>query len=325
MASHSFSLRFYQFLKSRQRDRNQGFTLTELLVSIIISAIIISGLLYLVVELLGADARESARNETQREMQLAMNYITTDLREAVYVYDDVADIADGLPDFADEGMTPVLAFWKPVYFDDADLTGIDCDSLPAAEQPACDTLLVRRSAYSLIVYLQEANPDAPWSGQSVIRRYELARYDGDVAELDQTAGYVDPTGTVSFQSWPFDSTGADQQDADPELNPIPPVLVDFVAAPGDGTGQDCEEKVGADYTKSPATSDSFYTCVRASAGDGTTADDILNTNQDVFVFLQGDVQGRRGGGVRGFDTSARLPVLQSQVLVGGVIDKDVAQ
>lgn len=323
MASHSFSFRFYQFLKSRQRNHDQGFTLTELLVSIIISAIIISGLLYLVVELLGADARESARNETQREMQLAMNYITTDLREAVYVYDDVAEIADGLPDFADEGMTPVLAFWKPVYFDDADLDGIDCDSLPDAEQPACDTLLVRRSAYSLIVYLQEANPGVPWSGQSVIRRYELARYDGDVADLDQTAGYVDPTGNVSFQSWPFDSTGADQQNATPALG-APPVLVDFVAAPGDGTIRNCDE-VGADYTKSPAISDSFYACVRASAGDGVTADDILNTNQDVLVFLQGNVQGRRGGGVRGFDTSARLPVLQSQVLVGGVIDKDVAQ
>ena len=320
MASHSFSLRFYQFLKSRQRSSVKGFTLTELLVSIIISAIIVSGLLYLVVELLGADARESARNETQREMQLAMNYITTDLREAVYVYDDVAEIEDSLPNFDSSGMTPILAFWKPVYFDDTDLDGIDCDSVAADEQSACETLLVRRSAYSLIVYLQEANPDAPWSGQSVIRRYELARYSGDVADLDETPGYVDPTGTVSFQSWPFDSTGTDQQDATPELNPAPPVLIDFVAAPGDGSSRECE----ADYTKSPSTSDSFYACVRASAGDSTTADSILNTNQDVFVFLQGDVQGRRGGSDRGFDTSSRLPVLQSQVLVGGVIDKDVA-
>lgn len=319
MASHSFALRFYQFLKSR-RHNSEGFTLTELLVSIIISAIIVSGLLYLVVELLGADARESARNETQREMQLAMNYITTDLREAVYVYDDVAEIEDGLPNFEGSGMTPILAFWKPVYFDDTDLSGIDCDAVAADEQSACETLLVRRSAYSLIVYLQEANPDAPWSGESIIRRYELARYDGDVADLSETSGYVDPTGTVSFQSWPFDSTGDDQQTATPTLNPAPPVLVDFVAAPGDGSSRECE----ADYTKSPATSDSFYACVRASAGDSASADSILNTNQDVLVFLQGDVQGRRGSGDRGFDVSSRLPVLQSQVLVGGVIDKDVA-
>ncbi|MGP1382135.1 MAG: PulJ/GspJ family protein [Thainema sp.] len=320
MASHSFSLRFYQFLKSRRRNHNKGFTLTELLVSIIISAIIVSGLLYLVVELLGADARESARNETQREMQLAMNYITTDLREAVYVYDDVADIADGLPDFAGDGMTPILAFWKPVYFTDADLSGIDCDSVSEEAQPACDTLLVRRSAYSLIVYLQEANPDAPWSGQSVIRRYELSRYEDDVADLSQAAGYVDPTGDVSFQSWPLDSAGEDLQDTEPTLG-SPPVLIDFVAAPGDGSARDCE----AGYTKSPATSDSFFACVRASAGDDAGEDEVLNTNQDVFVFLQGDVQGRRGGNSRGFDVSSRLPVLQSQVLVGGVIDKDVAE
>lgn len=322
MANHSFSLRFYQFLKSRRRNQSRGFTLTELLVSIIISAIIVSGLLYLVVELLGADARESARNETQREMQLAMNYITTDLREAVFVYDDISDITPYLPNFAGNGMTPVLAFWKPVYFDDTDLSGIDCDSVPAADESACETLLVRRSAYSLVVYLQEANPDAPWSGQSVIRRYELPRYSGDVADLNQSAGYVDPTGDVIFQTWPFDgprASGTNQQGEDPVLG-SPPVLVDFVAEPGDGANRDCE----AGYTKSPATSDSFYTCVLPPAGADADGD-TLNTNQDVLVFLQGDVQGRRGGNSRGFDTSSRLPVLQSQVLVGGIIDKDVTE
>ncbi len=313
MASHSFSLRFHKFLKSRRRAHNQGFTLTELLVSIIISALIVSGLLYLVVELLENDARESARNETQREMQLAMNYIATDLREAVYVYDDISTIEDYLPEFG-AGVTPVLAFWKPEYFTNTDLAAFDCPN------NLTETICFRRSAYALIVYLQEVNPGDPWSGQSVIRRYRLPQY-SNLATLTESQGYVPPTGEVTFQSWPFNSDGDNLQDEDPEPG-NPPVLVDFVANPTVGNARDCEDPTA--YTRSPANSTSFYACVREGDPDPTSGS-LLNTNQDVFVFLQGDVSGRRGGNSRGFDTSSRLPTLQSQVLVGGVINKDVPQ
>ncbi len=326
MASHSFSLRFYQLLRSRRRSHNRGFTLTELLVSIIISALIVSGLLYLVVELLENDARESARNETQREMQLAMNYIATDLREAVYVYDDItsnrtlgsatiAPVKNFLPNFG-ANTTPVLAFWKPVYFDSDVLDGITCN----ANDDACRTFLVRRSAYSLVIYLQEANPADPWSGESIIRRYELPQY-SNVAALTESDGYVSPTGEVTFQNWPFNSNGINLQDEAPTSGNSP-VLVDFVADPTVGTSKACEDPVS--YTRSPANSTSFYACVRDGDPDPNSGD-VLNTNQDVFVFLQGDVSGRRGGSSRGFDASSRLPTLQSQVLVGGVINKDVPQ
>ncbi|TAN85658.1 MAG: prepilin-type N-terminal cleavage/methylation domain-containing protein, partial [Phormidium sp. SL48-SHIP] len=66
---------------------NSGFTLTEILVSMIIAGLVMSGLLGLMVELLTSDARETARTETQREMQMALDYISSDIRESVYVYD----------------------------------------------------------------------------------------------------------------------------------------------------------------------------------------------------------------------------------------------
>jgi prepilin-type N-terminal cleavage/methylation domain-containing protein len=74
-------LRFF----SKGNDRG-GFTLIELLVAMLISGLIVSGLLYLVVEVLGINQKDASRSDTQRDMQLAMDYITRDLREAFYVY-----------------------------------------------------------------------------------------------------------------------------------------------------------------------------------------------------------------------------------------------
>ena len=71
----------------RRRSSAKGFTLIELLVALLIGGIISSALLYGVVELLQTNQRESSRAETQREMQLALDYISSELREAVFVYD----------------------------------------------------------------------------------------------------------------------------------------------------------------------------------------------------------------------------------------------
>jgi prepilin-type N-terminal cleavage/methylation domain-containing protein len=136
-------------LFSKGRDRG-GFTLIELLVAMLISGLIVSGLLYLVVEVLGINQKDASRSDTQRDIQLASDYITRDLREAFYVYGtEIETDAAGnqtltsclsekgnavtrgelgqcpgllslkyLPDHLKPGLTnnqniPVLAFWKP--------------------------------------------------------------------------------------------------------------------------------------------------------------------------------------------------------------------
>jgi prepilin-type N-terminal cleavage/methylation domain-containing protein len=135
-------------LFSKGRDRG-GFTLIELLVAMLISGLIVSGLLYLVVEVLGINQKDASRSDTQRDMQLAMDYITRDLREALYVYGTEVDsdasgnpvslasclseestsdtrgknsqctgLLNYLPDHLKPSKTdnkniPVLAFWKP--------------------------------------------------------------------------------------------------------------------------------------------------------------------------------------------------------------------
>ncbi|KKI98562.1 prepilin-type N-terminal cleavage/methylation domain-containing protein [Prochlorothrix hollandica] len=122
-------------------DSSQGFTLIELLVVTLLSGIVVSTLLWGVVELLRNDRRESALSKTQQEMQLALDYITQDLRQAVYIYDGSCNTADAdscpsysdyiPPQLADDTFdndtngVPVLAFWKsvPLADEDFDLDG----------------------------------------------------------------------------------------------------------------------------------------------------------------------------------------------------------
>ena len=132
-----------RFLVTRS-DRN-GFTLLELLISMVISSIVVSSLLALVVNLLQTNQRDASRSDTQRDMQMAMDYIVSDVREAAYVYgvtqptnadgtlgnkesclqlyNDALDRGrnsrcTGLLGFLPRFLTspnniPVLAFWKP--------------------------------------------------------------------------------------------------------------------------------------------------------------------------------------------------------------------
>ena len=114
------SQRLHLSSKSRQ---SAGFTLIELLVAMFIGSIITSILLFLVVQLLQTSQRESARSDTQREMQMALDYIGRDLREAVYVYDGNCLASSPPSGSACKGLLsylpattasnlPVLAFWR---------------------------------------------------------------------------------------------------------------------------------------------------------------------------------------------------------------------
>lgn len=146
-----------------KRSDRRGFTLLELLIAMIIGSIIVSTLLYGVVNILQTDQRDASRSDTQRDMQMAMDYIARDVREATYVYGVTQDTTinpdgttslgpkqsclydygaaslkrgtDGrctgllnyLPKLLTTGQNrPVLAFWK-------------AESLPSTMQASCKT------------------------------------------------------------------------------------------------------------------------------------------------------------------------------------------
>ncbi len=225
-----------KFLNLKLRDRLSmamkhsamgGFTLLELLIVVAIASIVISALMGLIAELLQSDQRENARNEVQREMQMALNYMVSDLREAVFVYDSTPNQfgSNGTPAFIEgfpanfftvggQTATPVLAFWKPenINLNNLPSSTSGCNSISPASIE-CQNLQIQRRAYSLVVYLQVTNPagDPIWKGRSRILRYQLSKYttaglNGSPVNLTWNTGFVDPVTAYSqaiFPTWPF--------------------------------------------------------------------------------------------------------------------------
>ncbi len=174
---------------------SQGFTLGELLGGVIAAAIFVSGTAAIVVQLLVADRRESARTETQAEIQAAINFIANDLRQAVYIYNDefqppnnLQGSPDGIPDLQQILLNPdgplipvlgsgqvvdrpILAFWR--------LSNLDQDcrpSVPFTPQPSPspnDTTVAAQNsfrstgvAFELVVYYLKRNKPIPTNAES---------------------------------------------------------------------------------------------------------------------------------------------------------------
>jgi prepilin-type N-terminal cleavage/methylation domain-containing protein len=306
-----------------------GFTLTELLATILIAGIAMTGLLAAMVELLQTDQQEAIREEIQQEMQNALSFIAEDLREAVYVYDGTqirnskAIPYDSLPDFSSVG-TPIVAFWKAEPLSASQLSALptSCSttfSTDAAKKAECDNLKLKRRAYSLVVYLQstiaDTNNPKIWKGRSRLLRYELPQY-SNVTNLTPSTGFVDPAKTNNFSAWPFDSqNSANLQATLPLLSQSPPeVLVDFVDAPNSTTATNLPS-CSTDYSRLPSTNattttnNSFFACVRNIGNN-------LGENQDLVLYLRGNTYGRSHS-----TEDNTLSTLQTRVTLRGVIDK----
>lgn len=289
-------------------SNNQGFTLLELLVALIMSGVIFAGLMTIIVNFLQIDRRESKLDQLQQDTRRAADFIADDLREAIYVYDlalpDPADpdalALSELAPYITAGSQPVLALWRPVPIESEDeLANIEDDNTvtppvtcvtrydPDADAIAeCEILKARRASYSLVIYAHRLNVDGePWQGPARIERYELPKYvnlANAANPFTQTPGYTDPTDAGStdtfnqLETWPASAVG-------PALTPT--TLVDQIglnyttedAAIADAQFVDCAGITGGvagQYAAVPANAtedSSFYACVRDPAPDPTAA------------------------------------------------------
>jgi len=156
----------YKFRSAKLAHKNRGFTLIELLVGLILAFLIITPLLGFVVNMLQTDRQEQAKATSEQEIQAALDYITRDMEQAVYIYDGygLSQIQANLPQLANS--TPVLVFWK---------RQIIRDILPTAETDKKDDAFV----YSLVAYYVRNNKDDPncaqstWSCTAQILRYQF--------------------------------------------------------------------------------------------------------------------------------------------------------
>lgn len=347
MATQSSPPKFVHWLLRASRASQRGFTLIELLVAIIIGSMIMGSLLFLVVELMQVNRREEVLTQTQQDMQRAIDYITRDAREAIYVYSTPGAIVE--PDGGNDtlleelgitvngsgvvtapadlaGAIPILAFWRldPVS-EDNDIWDAACSTAfsgQAAKINECTTLRLRQSFYTLVVYFQRPNEAGGfWNGPSRIVRYELPKYrsEDDVASLTQAKGYSDPTGCATFEFWaaPPGRNSAAPCDAanNGTATPNIAVLADYVNWAEDGDRvpvPNCQTSPDLLRVASPEGGHrGLSACITGEAG----------MNQTVRIFLQGNATDGRPGLISTFSEAGRLPTLESEILIRGVLDK----
>lgn len=158
-----------------------GFTLIELLVGMVMAVLVITPLLGFMIDIMKTDQQEQAKANSEQEIQAALDYISRDLQQAIYIYDSagIDAIKAQLPSQAAiEAIdrVPVLVFWKRELVNQA---------IPSADADAeKDDSFV----YSLVAYylIQDTNPT--WSKAARIARWQIK--DGVLA----TTGGVDCPG-----------------------------------------------------------------------------------------------------------------------------------
>lgn len=181
---------FYFLLLNRLKQKkliaskkNQGFTLIELMVAMILAVLVLTPLLGFMIDILNNDRREQAKISSEQETQLALDYMAQDLKEAIYIYDakGIQELqinstnAPQLPDKADR--MPVLVFWKRQFKEDAIAVPQSTTS-----KKNDDAFVYSLVAYYLIKDTPENDPNKIWSDQFRIARFEV---NGGVVDLYQ--------------------------------------------------------------------------------------------------------------------------------------------
>ncbi|SKB12247.1 conserved hypothetical protein [Planktothrix sp. PCC 11201] len=190
--------------KFDQNYQVKGMTMIELLVGTVIAFIVITPLMGMVLGMLNDDQRESAKANTEEEIQSALDYIAEDVSQALYIYvpnkqettssgttittDEIKSLKDNgfLPNTASpNNEIPVLVFWKRKIVEDAvpvDSTKLpkDCNPKPYTPQKQrnCnDTYVLSLVSYQLLpgtdktsIWCQPSGTTCP----SRIVRYEIS-------------------------------------------------------------------------------------------------------------------------------------------------------
>ncbi|MDR7922269.1 type II secretion system protein [Thermosynechococcus sp. HY213] len=239
------------------RRRSKGFTITEILVSLVIAGVITASLGSILIDMIQTESREAALNQLRQDLKATLDVISTDLSQAVFVYNGNCLAGSGscgdtsrsepltnyLPDFPNT-MRPVLAMWIlepfPYYQNQLGYARFvmprDCSRVWSTDQANakahCQELRSGRRSYTLVVYYIDTarqsfwSPESDWQGQARLVRYQLRKYkeaarasDANYDWLGINQGYVDPTGRTNFARWPIDvQTGANLQSSRPVKN-----------------------------------------------------------------------------------------------------------
>ncbi|MEG4104822.1 hormogonium polysaccharide secretion pseudopilin HpsC [Microcoleus sp. S13_C5] len=292
-------------LKSQhQRNRSgpaqteKGMTLVELLVGAIMAFLIITPMLSFVVDMLNTDRREQVKSNTEQDLQAAVDFISEDLSQAIYIYDQAGITAITAaklpPPPANTTGTPILVFWKrqlmknslPINTTVSTKKPSECQNKPT---DCNDTYVL-----SLVAYYQikDSTPNSTWcqpSGGTCpnrIARYEIREPIRNPYTIDATKPYYDAADLSDSQKG-SDAFNKDFDFSKPTVNvtmganfPDPQILVNYIDHSSTQvpipTGSQCQSLLGVTPPSPPATfnandllitdgsTHSFYSCVDTS-------------------------------------------------------------
>jgi type II secretory pathway pseudopilin PulG len=286
---------------STRKNRDHGFTLVELLIGLVMAFLVLTPLFGLMISIMNTDEKEQAKTTSEQELQTAIDFITRDLQQAVYIYDSQgvtnnyntiaanSGIKDSLPTVA--GGVPILVFWKQeVVSNVIPTTGPNDDA----------------SVYSLVAYYLINSPSTIWSNTARIARWQIkdgVRSPSDTSGVTCNPSYntsikfVDADNCPSPGFKPFD-LDMNQWQRSGSFTNDPQVLVDFIdQTPRDQTNvpnitpscaQD-DNQQGVTITPiSSTTMTSFYACV-SNYADPTNQGQVISTAQ---IFIRGNALAR---------------------------------
>jgi type II secretory pathway pseudopilin PulG len=244
-----------QLKRPRQSNKTGGFTLIELLVAVVLAFLVIAPLLGFMVNIMQTDRNEQAKANSEQEIQAALDYISRDLQQAVYIYDQDAlttphaalpnpsglkdqippssGAIDGCPD--ETSCVPVLAFWKLENMQE--VVPVDTTNCLNASDEERQRKCNDAKVYSLVVYyrIKDDTCTAPWSCAARIGRFEI--HDGvrdtqDNEIIPPDEGFapfkLDEQGTLDAKMKAWEKAGAAYTE------PMQ-ILVDYIDR--DATGQ----------------------------------------------------------------------------------------
>ncbi|MEH2055694.1 MAG: hormogonium polysaccharide secretion pseudopilin HpsC [Nostoc sp.] len=286
-----------QLKHSKFVQQINGFTLIELLVALLLAFLVLTPLLGFMVNILSTDQKEQAKANSEQELQTAVDYMTNDLQQAVYIYDKTAlttnsnsvpassGIQDQIPPVKPASVCsstttcqPILVFWKRKF-----LSGGITLSSSTTTSTTDDTFV-----YSLVAYYLIKDSNTNWSNAARIARFEIR--DGVLVASGTTTGtagnctgysndtYIDTSHCpdAGFQRFNLNLPGAvgiSQQmnswtTASAAYTQQPLVLVDYI----DQTSIGSTTLTCPTGTLSSGSFMGFYTCV-----------DVANTTAQVFL------------------------------------------
>lgn len=225
-----------QLKRSPLARKTGGFTLIELLVAIILAVLVIAPLLGFMIDILSSDRKEQAKATTEQEIKSALDYISQDLEQAVYIYDadglnnsstgaaPAIGIKDQLPACpSNTTCEPVLVFWKR-YFLPYTAKALYRNYTATAQNDTVGCIVKLNSSkcnnqdyllYSLVAYYyiqDNSSANSTWSKTARIARFEIrdgirssqnTGLDGSRDEVDPVTGATTKVEYDLMPSWGF--------------------------------------------------------------------------------------------------------------------------